>query len=287
MTRPVYLAPGVGVRSGSTPGRRDGLPPGRGGMTSDSAHPADSRNQPPGERRPLPCRPGDRFVLAGPEGHHAATVKRASPGEEIDVVDGRGGRARCAVVGVSKGEVELEVLGFEREPAPSPRITLLQALAKGSRDEQAVETATEYGVWRIVPWASARAVANWKGKEEKARRRWESVVLAASKQSRRSWIPEVLDVCTTPQALRLASAEGADLLVCHEEADVPIARAGLQGSENLWIVVGPEGGLTPEEIESFERIGGRTVLLSPNVLRSSSAGPFAVAALSGMRGSAG
>ena len=88
MTRPVYLAPGVGVRSGSTPGRRDGLPPGRGGMTSDSAHPADSRNQPPGERRPLPCRPGDRFGLAGPEGHHAATVKRASPGEEIDVVDG-------------------------------------------------------------------------------------------------------------------------------------------------------------------------------------------------------
>lgn len=287
MTRPVYLAPGVGVCSGSAPGRRDGLPPGRGGMTSDSAHPADSRNQPPGERRPLPCRPGDRFVLAGPEGHHAATVKRASPGEEIDVVDGRGGRARCAVVGVSKGEVELEVLGFEREPAPSPRITLLQALAKGSRDEQAVETATEYGVWRFVPWASARAVANWKGKEERARRRWESVVLAASKQSRRAWIPEVLDVCTTPQALRLASAEGADLLVCYEEADVPIARAGLQGSENLWIVVGPEGGLTQEEIGAFERIGGRTALLSPNVLRSSSAGPFAVAALSGMRGAAG
>ena len=287
MTRPVYLAPGVGVRSGSAPGRRDGLPPGRGGMTSDSAYPADSRNQPPGERRPLPCRTGDRFVLAGPEGHHAATVKRASPGEEIDVVDGRGGRARCAVVGVSKGEVELEVLGFEREPAPSPRITLLQALAKGSRDEQAVETATEYGVWRFVPWASARAVANWKGKEERARRRWESVVLAASKQSRRAWIPEVLDVCTTPQALRLASAEGADLLVCYEEADVPIARAGLQGSENLWIVVGPEGGLTQEEIGAFERIGGRTALLSPNVLRSSSAGPFAVAALSGMRGAAG
>lgn len=287
MTRPVYLAPGAGVRSDSTLDRRDGPTHGSGGPTSDSADPADSRSQPPGDGRPLPCRTGDRFVLAGPEGHHAATVKRASPGEEIDVVDGCGGRARCAVVGVSKGEVELEVLGFEREPEPSPRITLLQALAKGSRDDQAVETATEYGVWRIVPWASARAVANWKGKEEKARRRWESVVLAASKQSRRSWIPEVLDVCTTPQALRLAAAEGADLLVCHEEADMPIARAGLQGSENLWIVVGPEGGLTPEEIESFERIGGRTVLLSPNVLRSSSAGPFAVAALSGMRGSAG
>ena len=287
MTRPVYLAPGAGVRSDSTPARRDGPPPGSGGLSADFTDPEVRRSQAPGDGRPLPCRTGDRFVLAGPEGHHAATVKRANPGEEIDVVDGRGGRARCAVVGVSKGEVELEVLGFEREPEPSPRITLLQALAKGSRDDQAVETATEYGVWRIVPWASARAVANWKGKEEKARRRWESVVLAASKQSRRSWIPEVLDVCTTPQALRLASAEGADLLVCHEEADMPIASAGLQGSENLWIVVGPEGGLTPEEIESFEQIGGRTVLLSPNVLRSSSAGPFAVAALSGMRGAAG
>ena len=287
MTRPVYLAPGVGVRSDSTLDRRDGPPPGSVGLSVDFTDPAVRRSQAPGDGRPLPCRTGDRFVLAGPEGHHAATVKRASPGEEIDVVDGRGGRARCAIVGVSKGEVELEVLGFEREPEPSPHITLLQALAKGSRGDQAVETATEYGVWRIVPWASARAVANWKGKEEKARRRWESVVLAASKQSRRSWIPEVLDVCTTPQALRLAAAEGADLLVCHEEADMPIARAGLQGSENLWIVVGPEGGLTPEEIESFERIGGRTVLLSPNVLRSSSAGPFAVAALSGMRGSAG
>lgn len=227
MTRPVYLAPGVDVRSDSTPGRGGRLLIEHDGPTPDSADLTDSRSQPPGGGRPLSCRPGDRLVLTGPEDHHVAAVKRTSPEEEVDVVDGRSGRARCTVVGVSKEEVELEVLGFEHEPDPSPHITLLQALAKDSRDDQMVETATEYGIWYIVLWTSARAMANWRGKGEKARRHWEPIVLAASKQSRRPWVPEVLDACTTPQAPQLASAEGADFLVCHEEAGMPITRAGL------------------------------------------------------------
>lgn len=94
-------------------------------------------------------------------------------------------------------------------------------------------------------------------------------------------------MCTTSQALRLASTGDADLLVCHGEANMPIARAGLRSSKSLWIVVDPEDDLMQEEIESFGRIGGRAALLSPNVLRSSSAGPLIVAVLSGVRGSAG
>ena len=236
------------------------------------------------------ARSGDVLTLTGPEARHAVTVRRLRTGERADLVDGEGLRLMCEVeaveavnggaAGAGRGS-RLVVRVIERvvEPAAPLRLTLVQALAKGGRDEQAVETATEYGVWRFVPWASARAVANWKGKEERARRRWESVVLAASKQSRRAWIPEVLDVCTTPQALRLASAEGADLLVCYEEADVPIARAGLQGSENLWIVVGPEGGIDETETAALQDAGATAVRLGPHVMRTASAGPVALALL--------
>lgn len=237
--------------------------------------------------RGLRAEPGGRFLLTGPEAHHAATVKRARAGELIDVVDGRGGRARCSVLSSSKEGLELAVLDVERDPEAEPRLTLVQALIKGSRDEQAVETATEYGVSRILPWASARTVASWKGKEDKARRRWQAAVFAASKQSRRSWIPDVLEVHTTAQLLRLAQAEDAAVLVCHEEAHAPLSYAGLERAKDIWIVVGPEGGITPEEIDSFLRIGGQTVLLGTNVLRSASAGPFAIAALHGMRAAAG
>ena len=208
---------------------------------------------------------GSTLVLDGAEAHHAATVRRARAGERIDVVDGR---------------LALDVRERVREQAPRPRITLVQALAKAGRDLQAVETSTEYGASRFVPWAADRSIAAWKGKEDRGRARWEATARAAAKQSRRSWIPEVTPMLGTDGVVALAVREGATLLVCHEEAreGLPDARV-----ENLWIVVGPEGGIADRELEAFREAGGRPVLLSSNVLRSASAGPFAMAALSGMR----
>ena len=223
---------------------------------------------------------GSTLVLDGAEVHHAATVRRARAGERIDVVDGRGTRARCVVAEAGGVRLALDVRERVREQAPRPRITLVQALAKAGRDLQAVETSTEYGASRFVPWAADRSIAAWKGKEDRGRARWEATALAAAKQSRRSWIPEVTPMLGTDGVVALAVREGATLLVCREEAreGLPDARA-----ENLWIVVGPEGGIADRELEAFREAGGRPVLLSSNVLRSASAGPFAMAALSGMR----
>ncbi|MDO4887159.1 MAG: 16S rRNA (uracil(1498)-N(3))-methyltransferase [Actinomycetaceae bacterium] len=221
------------------------------------------------------------IVLDGAEAHHAATVRRTRPGERIDIVDGRGTRARCVVAEVAKTAVSATVLEVVREAPPAPRITLVQALAKAGRDLAAVETATEYGAARFVPWQCERAVVTWKGKEAKSRGRWQATALAAAKQSRRAWVPEVTGLKTTAEVIDAALGEGARILVCHEEASAPVPDARDAGE--LWIVVGPEGGITPGEIEAFEDAGASVCSLSPHVLRSSSAGPFAIAALSGMR----
>ena len=99
---------------------------------------------------------GSTLVLDGAEAHHAATVRRARAGERIDVVDGRGTRARCVVAEAGGARLALNVRERVREQAPRPRITLVQALAKAGRDLQAVETSTEYGASRFVHWAADR-----------------------------------------------------------------------------------------------------------------------------------
>lgn len=229
---------------------------------------------------------GSFVMLDGPEGHHAATVRRTRVGERIDLVNGQGVRLACEVTGVEKKSVTLLVIERTQEPAPRQRITLVQALAKGGRDEQAVETSTEYGVFRVIPWASERAIVSWKSKEEKGRARWSATALSAAKQSRRSWVPEVLDVHTTAQLIERAAREQATLLVCHEEATGSLTQAGVETATNLWIVVGPEGGITADELAAFELAGASVAFLAPHVLRSASAGPYAIAALAGIAAAA-
>jgi 16S rRNA (uracil1498-N3)-methyltransferase len=133
--------------------------------------------------------------LTGAEGRHAAGAKRLRVGEQVELVDGRGTRARCTVVEVARDDVLLAVGERRLEPAPSPRLVVVQALPKGDRGELAVELMTEVGVDAVVPWAAARCVVQWKGERgEKALRRWRSTAREASKQSRRSWVPEVHEV---------------------------------------------------------------------------------------------
>lgn len=233
---------------------------------------------------------GATVVLDGDEGHHAATVRRTRTGERIDLVDGVGTRARCEVTGTRKGALTLTVLDVVKEPAPAPGITLVQALARGGRDEQAVETSTEYGVESLIPWESSRTIVSWSGKESKSRARWEATARAAAKQSRRSWIPDVRDVHRTRELITLlhdAAEQGAHIYVCHEEGEMSLAahlRArGPERTQRVYVVVGPEGGITPEELDSFRQLGGRVVLLAPHVLRSATAGPYAIATLAALQ----
>ena len=216
------------------------------------------------------------MLLDGPEGRHAATVRRMRVGEVLDLVDGRGTRATCEVAALGRHALTCRVLSRAVEPAPSPRVTLVQALAKGSRGELAVELATEVGVDEIVPWAAERCVVRWDG--PRGLERWRSTAREAAKQSRRSWFPEVPDVHETAAVAALPG----QLLVLHEAADVPLSTVELAG--DLVLVVGPEGGIAPEELTAFRAAGAVAVRLGFSVLRTSTAGAAAAAVVSARTG---
>jgi 16S rRNA (uracil1498-N3)-methyltransferase len=210
----------------------------------------------------------DRIVLTGREGHHAATVRRLRVGEAVDVVDGRGGRAVCTVALVGRDVVELDVRTRTTEPPPAPRLVLVQAIAKGDRGELAVELCTEVGVDEVVPWQASRCIAKW---NDKVGQRWAATAFEASTQARRSWVLAVADVATTAQVAELPGT----LLVLHEEAGTPLSSVELTG--DVVVVVGPEGGIAPEELAA---LGGTAVRLGPTVLRTSTAGAAAASVLS-------
>jgi 16S rRNA (uracil1498-N3)-methyltransferase len=247
----------------------------------------------------------DVVVLAGPEGHHAATVRRTRVGEVVDLVDGRGTRCTGAVTEVVRDSITVQVVARVREPAPAPRITVVQALAKGERSELAVEVATEVGADVVVPWQAARSVVRWEGERgRRALERWRSTAREAAKQARRSWFPTVLDPVATAQIPSL----GGQLLVLHEAATVPLTSVPLAGSRrvgphgdspapgstaapdqaqlapagarDIVLVVGPEGGITDDELAVLTADGGVAVRLGETVLRTSTAGAAALAVVS-------
>jgi 16S rRNA (uracil1498-N3)-methyltransferase len=221
--------------------------------------------------------PGSMIVLDGPEGRHGATVKRIGVGEEGV---GVGHRAAAVVESVGPGQLSLRLESILFEPQPDLRFVLVQALAKGDRDEQAVEAATELGVDEVVPWPAERSVVIWRG-ERAARslRKWESIVLAAAKQSRRTRVPLVSEPATQQAVVR--RIEGAALaVILHEDAERPLAGLELPPSGDVVLIVGPEGGISPAELSAFVNAGAVAVRLGPNVLRSSSAGPAALAVMS-------
>ncbi|MDT0542141.1 MULTISPECIES: 16S rRNA (uracil(1498)-N(3))-methyltransferase [Streptomyces] len=228
---------------------------------------------------------GARLALEGPEGRHAVSVRRLRVGEPVVLTDGAGTGAFGAVAAVEgKDRLVVEVAEVRHEAPPSPRITVVQALPKGDRGELAVETMTETGVDAIVPWAAARCVTQWKGERGlKALGKWRSTAREAGKQSRRLVFPEVADAMTTRQVARVL-AESDFAAVLHEEGAEPLATAPLPGEGSVVLVVGPEGGVSPEELAAFAEAGARPYRLGPTVLRTSTAGTAAVALLLGRTG---
>ncbi|MDI2127470.1 16S rRNA (uracil(1498)-N(3))-methyltransferase [Yinghuangia seranimata] len=225
-------------------------------------------------------RTGRRVVLDGPEGRHAVTVRRIAVGEEVVLTDGRGLSVR-GTVAVVEGKDTLYVDVVERvdEPAPTPRVVVVQALPKGDRGELAVETMTEVGVDVIVPWAAARCITQWKGdRGAKSLAKWRATGREAGKQARRTHLPEVTELMTTRQVAALLG-DAAFAGVLHESADVPLATAELPGAGDLVLVVGPEGGVAPEELAAFAEAGARAYRLGPTVLRTSTAGVSAASVL--------
>ncbi|MEX0170690.1 16S rRNA (uracil(1498)-N(3))-methyltransferase [Streptomyces sp. LMG1-1-1.1] len=226
-----------------------------------------------------------RFVLDGPEGRHAVSVKRLNPGESVVLTDGRGRWADCVVVAAEgKDRLTVEFSSVSEDPEEEPRITVVQALPKGDRGELAVETMTETGVDAIVPWAASRCITQWKGDRGlKALAKWRSTAREAGKQSRRTRFPEVADPMSTKQVAALLA--GADFAaVLHEDRDHSsgaLATAALPEKGSIVLVVGPEGGVSPDELAAFEAAGAKPYRLGRSVLRTSTAGTAATALVLG------
>ncbi|MDO9458101.1 16S rRNA (uracil(1498)-N(3))-methyltransferase [Nocardioides sp.] len=222
---------------------------------------------------------GDTVVVEGDEAHHAVVVRRLRAGERVVLTDGAGRTAVGAVGATGKQRLEVRVDQVTDAAAPSPDVVVVQALPKGDRGELAVEVLTEIGVGLIVPWAASRSVAVWKGERaEKSLARWRSTAREAAKQSRRAWHPGVTALTTTDDVLALvASAELA--VVLHEEGSVALATVDVPASGRVLVVVGPEGGLTDDEVAAFAAAGAHVVRMGDEVLRTSTAGVAAVAAL--------
>lgn len=218
-------------------------------------------------------------MLGGAEGRHAATVRRIRPGERVDLTDGDGLVAECQVSAARAGELELRVLRRRIEPPPDPRLVVVQAIPKGDRGELAVELMTEVGVDVVVPWAAARCVARWSGdRAEKPLARWRAAARAAAKQARRARIPEVTRPAATDEAVRRAGA-AVCAVVLDQAALRPLAEVPVPPAGEIVIIIGPEGGLTGEEMTALTAAGSTAARLGPTVLRTSTAGAVAAAML--------
>ncbi|MCP3755956.1 16S rRNA (uracil(1498)-N(3))-methyltransferase [Streptomyces sp. TBY4] len=226
---------------------------------------------------------GPQFVLDGPEGRHAVSVKRLAPGEALVLTDGRGGWAEAVVTAAEgKDRLVVSVSGVFEEAEPDVRITVVQALPKGDRGEVAVETMTETGVDAIVPWQASRCITQWRGdRGAKSLAKWRATARESGKQSRRVRFPEVAEALSTKQVAALL-AEADLAVVLHEDRDAPsgaLATAELPAAGSIVLVVGPEGGVSPDELAAFAAAGAHPYRLGRSVLRTSTAGTAAAAVL--------
>ena len=221
------------------------------------------------------------FTLSGDEAHHAIKVLRISIGELLHLSDGAGNWASGVVAAIEKKSLEIEIKNSGFEPQEKLHVVVIQAIPKGDRVREAIELLTEAGVDEIIPWQAARSI----GKSEKGSDKWRTAAREATKQSRRFWIPEVTDVSTTTQIASLISH--APSIVFHESATVKISEIahGIEAtSGKVYLIIGPEGGITDEELHTFKESGAKIAHLGRPVLRSAHAGIAGIAAFKAARG---
>ncbi len=215
--------------------------------------------------------------LDGDEGRHAVTVKRLRVGERLLLGDGLGRVATAEIVSLGKQSLQARVLALAEQERNRPRLVVVQAVPKGERAELAVEVLTEIGADLIVPWAASRCVAVWRGERAvKSLARWRRTARESAKQARRAWLPEVADLAATEDVTGLI-ADADVAIVLHEEATGGLSELPLSSAEVIVLIVGPEGGITAEELAAFG--AAHQVRLGAEVLRTSTAGVAAAAAV--------
>lgn len=222
---------------------------------------------------------GDVLRLDGPEGRHAAAVRRLRPGEPIEATDGSGRVASGVITATGPDWVEARIERRTSVPAPQPRVVVVQALAKGDAAERAVAALVEVGVEEILPWLAMRSVVRWQaGRGEKSLQRWRSIAREAAKQSRRAWLPTVGEPCSI-DTLRERIRRATLAVALHESATTPLAGLALPTAGELVLIIGPEGGISAEELEELTDAGARPCRLGASVLRTATAATAAAAVI--------
>jgi 16S rRNA (uracil1498-N3)-methyltransferase len=219
--------------------------------------------------------PGGEVVLRGGEARHAAVVLRLRKGDEIAVFDGAGAERVVALSDVSPEQVVGRVLDTRQGITPPVRLILLQGVPKGAKMDEVIRMGTELGVGRFLPLRTRRAVGESRGRVE----RWRRIASAAAAQSRRVDVPTVSAPQTVPEALEQLPSDALLLVLWEGERSRTIGAALRAGpvSEPVAVLVGPEGGLTEEEVALAVSRGGTPVTLGPLVLRTETAGMAALA----------
>ena len=221
---------------------------------------------------------GSKIVVDGDEAHHAIKVMRMEIGEELQVADGKGNWAQGSITAIDKKSFTISISDRGQSSRTHPEFVVIQALTKSDRSKEAIELLVEGGVDRIIPWQSDHCVAKWKVEMGE---KWESAVLAACKQSRRYSLP-VVEAPITLKGIRERFTEKSLLLILHESAQeklsVVVSPSAIS-HEHIVLVIGPEGGLSIDEVREFEAIGGKIVRLGNPVLRSAHAGLAGLAAV--------
>ena len=221
---------------------------------------------------------GDDLRLAGEEGKHAATVKRLRVGEKLQLTDGVGIRVSANVLANEGSALQLKIENVLVEERPELAVTLVQALAKGDRDELAIQAATELGATSVIPWQASRCVSRWEGpKVAKGVARWQTIVTESAKQSLRVWTPKVESPVSTAELALLAP--NFDHFIVLDPTSPISLKSKLPLSGTVAIVVGPEGGIDSAELDTLEAAGSVRVHLGSGILRTSTAGLAAISSL--------
>ena len=219
---------------------------------------------------------GQRQVLESDEAHHAIKVLRLNIGEIIKISDGVGKWVSGPIVEIAKKELFISISERGETQAAKPELVLVQAITKSDRNKEMLELAVEAGVDRIIPWQSERSISKWQSDSEE---KWQVGIKQSCKQARQTKLPNLMQVMSTAELVKTIGSGGYGI-VFHEEASTKFSELTIPNSQSsVYLVIGPEGGISEQELLSFQNNGSKVVRLGDTVLRSAHAGFAALSAV--------
>lgn len=219
---------------------------------------------------------GSTQILEKDEAHHAIKVLRLNLGEVIKISDGVKKWVSGPIIEISKKELTISVSEKGEFEEKKPELVLVQAVTKSDRNKEMLELVIESGVDRIIPWQAERSISKW---QSDSAQKWEIGIKEACKQARQIRLPKLMPMLTTAGVVQLLTKD-AQAIVFHESASEKFAQMQLnQSLTSIYLIIGPEGGISPNELSVFENSGGKVVRLGETVLRSAHAGFAAISAV--------